>query len=79
MKELKGNEYSCWKSSWLGYAWGCLFIIRSDSLIFISVGAFSGFPLPLCHQLHDCDCWQRGKQNVDRDGGIAPELERAEK
>lgn len=35
-----------------------MFIIRNDSLIFISAGAFSGFPLCLYHWLHDCDCWE---------------------
>lgn len=56
-----------------------MFIIRNDSLIFISAGAFSGFPLCLHHRLHDCDCWERGKRDVGRDEGKAPELERAEK
>lgn len=56
-----------------------MFIIRNDSLIFISAGAFSGFPLCLYHWLHDCDCCEGEKQDVDRDEGKAPELERAEK
>lgn len=56
-----------------------MFIIRNDSLIFISAGAFSGFPLRLYQRLHDCDCWEGEKQDVDRDEGKAPELERAEK
>lgn len=76
MKELQGNECSCWKSSWLGCAWGCLFMIRSDPLIFYSAGAFSGFPLPLYHWLYDCDCRERKKWDMGRDGGMA-ELEKA--
>lgn len=56
-----------------------MFIIRNDSLIFISAGAFSGFPLRLCHWLHNWDCCEGEKQDMDRDEGKPPELERAEK
>lgn len=57
----------------------CLLSEATHRFLFQWVLSVAFHSLSLCHQLHDCDCQERGKWDVDRDGGMAPELDRAEK